>query len=166
MKKTQKGFTIIEVALVLAIGALIFLVVFLAVPALQRNQRNDAKKRDISNVVQAIADYAANNPAVAIPASGTPGTEHYSPKSTTLGKYLDTLSNQTANVKATTAGSLSGISADGKTATADEISTIRIYQKAKCNDLHSIKSGTARSYAVVGITENGSGYEYYCQDAS
>jgi len=34
MKKSQKGFTIIEVALVLAIGALIFLVVFLATPAL------------------------------------------------------------------------------------------------------------------------------------
>ena len=62
MKKSQKGFTIIEVALVLAIGALIFLVVFLAVPALQRNQRNDARKRDISSVVEAVASYASNNP--------------------------------------------------------------------------------------------------------
>ena len=62
MKKTEKGFTIIEVALVLAIGALIFLVVFLAVPALQRNQRNDARKRDISNIVEAIHDYNANHP--------------------------------------------------------------------------------------------------------
>ncbi|HPW47952.1 MAG TPA: prepilin-type N-terminal cleavage/methylation domain-containing protein, partial [Candidatus Saccharibacteria bacterium] len=36
-KKDQKGFTIIEVLIVLAIAALILLIVFLAVPALQRN---------------------------------------------------------------------------------------------------------------------------------
>ena len=35
--KDAKGFTIIEVALVLAIAGLIFLVVFLALPALQRS---------------------------------------------------------------------------------------------------------------------------------
>ena len=62
-QKSQKGFTIIEVALVLAVGALIFLVVFLAVPALQRNQRNDARKRDQSSVVEAVTSYTSNNPA-------------------------------------------------------------------------------------------------------
>ena len=56
----QQGFTIIEVALVLAVAALIFLVVFLAVPALQRNQRDDARKRDVSNVVQAVVNAVAN----------------------------------------------------------------------------------------------------------
>lgn len=34
---TKKGFTIIEVVLVLAIAGLIFLMVFLALPALQRS---------------------------------------------------------------------------------------------------------------------------------
>jgi prepilin-type N-terminal cleavage/methylation domain-containing protein len=36
-QKRQQGFTIIEVLIVLAIAALILLIVFLAVPALQRN---------------------------------------------------------------------------------------------------------------------------------
>ncbi len=40
----EKGFTIIEVVLVLAIAALIFLMVFIALPALQRNQRDTARK--------------------------------------------------------------------------------------------------------------------------
>ena len=38
--KSKKGFTIIEVVLVLAIAGLIFLMVFIALPALQRTQRN------------------------------------------------------------------------------------------------------------------------------
>ena len=36
----KKGFTIIEVVLVLAIAGLIFLMVFVALPALQRGQRD------------------------------------------------------------------------------------------------------------------------------
>ena len=40
MAKNKKGFTIIEVVLVLAIAGLIFLMVFIALPALQRSQRN------------------------------------------------------------------------------------------------------------------------------
>ncbi|MDQ3065292.1 MAG: prepilin-type N-terminal cleavage/methylation domain-containing protein, partial [bacterium] len=37
IKNNNKGFTIIEVLIVLAIAGLIMLIVFLAVPALQRN---------------------------------------------------------------------------------------------------------------------------------
>ncbi len=49
MFKTQKsGFTIIEVVLVLAIAGLIFLMVFIALPALQRSQRDTQRKRQVS----------------------------------------------------------------------------------------------------------------------
>jgi prepilin-type N-terminal cleavage/methylation domain-containing protein len=41
-QKREAGFTIIEVLIVLAIAALILLIVFLAVPALQRNARNNS----------------------------------------------------------------------------------------------------------------------------
>ena len=39
-KDNKKGFTIIEVVLVLAIAGLIFAMVFIALPALQRSQRD------------------------------------------------------------------------------------------------------------------------------
>ncbi len=59
MKK--RGFTIIEVVLVLAIAGLIFLMVFIALPALQRGQRNTQRKNDINRVMTAIDNYRANN---------------------------------------------------------------------------------------------------------
>jgi prepilin-type N-terminal cleavage/methylation domain-containing protein len=43
LTKKADGFTIIEVMIVLAIAGLIMLVVFLAVPSLQRNSRNEPR---------------------------------------------------------------------------------------------------------------------------
>ena len=46
-KNKEKGFTIIEVVLVLAIAGLIFLMVFIARPALQRGQRDTQRRDDV-----------------------------------------------------------------------------------------------------------------------
>lgn len=59
--QTKKGFTIIEVVLVLAIAGLIFLMVFVALPALQRGQRDSARKNDVGTVASAITNYQSNN---------------------------------------------------------------------------------------------------------
>ena len=61
LKKENRGFTIIEVMIVLAIAALIMLVVFLAVPALQRGQRNNARKTDSARVAASVVEYTSNN---------------------------------------------------------------------------------------------------------
>jgi len=58
--KDAKGFTIIEVLIVLAIAGLIMLVVFLAVPSLQRNQRNSARTSDASLLAAAINECLSN----------------------------------------------------------------------------------------------------------
>lgn len=67
-KNKQKGFTIIEVVLVLAIAALIFLMVFIALPALQRNQRDTQRKNDVNRAATALTNYTSNNRG-AIPTS-------------------------------------------------------------------------------------------------
>lgn len=59
--KDQKGFTIIEVVLVLAIAGLIFLMVFIALPALQRNQRDTQRKQDMSRIITSLQNYQSNN---------------------------------------------------------------------------------------------------------
>ena len=59
--KTKPAFTIIEVVLVLAIAGLIFLMVFIALPALQRNQRDTQRKNDMGRLKTAIDSYTANN---------------------------------------------------------------------------------------------------------
>ena len=61
MTKNKKGFTIIEVVLVLAIAGLIFLMVFIALPALQRSQRNTQRDDDLSRFLTAANDYQTNN---------------------------------------------------------------------------------------------------------
>jgi len=67
----EKGFTIIEVVLVLAIAGLIFLMVFIALPALQRGQRDQQRKNDLSRVQTAINSYQSNNRNALPPGSGT-----------------------------------------------------------------------------------------------
>lgn len=57
----NKGFTIIEVMIVLAIAGLIMLIVFLAIPALQRNGRNTQRKNDAGNLSGAYSTYLSNN---------------------------------------------------------------------------------------------------------
>lgn len=57
----KKGFTIIEVSLVLAIAGLIFLMMMIAIPALQRNTRDTQRKEDISGLVSAVKKYQTNN---------------------------------------------------------------------------------------------------------
>ena len=57
----EKGFTIIEVVLVLAIAGLIFLVVFLALPALQKSQRDNQRKNDVGRLVAAVGSAKANS---------------------------------------------------------------------------------------------------------
>lgn len=61
VQKKTKGFTIIEVVLVLAIAGLIFLMVFIALPALQRSQRDSQRKQDLGRVITAIANYSSAN---------------------------------------------------------------------------------------------------------
>ena len=60
-KNEQTGFTIIEVVLVLAIAGLIFLIVFLALPQLQRSRRDSQRKSDAGRMVAAINNYQSNN---------------------------------------------------------------------------------------------------------
>ena len=67
LTKNKQGFTIIEVMIVLAIAGLIVLVVFLAVPALQRNSRNTQRKQDVQAVLGAIQEWISLNGSNKLP---------------------------------------------------------------------------------------------------
>lgn len=58
--KVKKGFTLIEIVIVLAIAALIMVIVFIAVQGAQRSQRNTARK-DVANRVKAAMVTARGN---------------------------------------------------------------------------------------------------------
>lgn len=59
--RKQQGFTIIEVVLVLAIAGLIFLMVFIALPTLQTNQRDTQRRDDVARFKAQINQFQANN---------------------------------------------------------------------------------------------------------
>jgi prepilin-type N-terminal cleavage/methylation domain-containing protein len=59
--RSQSGFTIIEVLIVLAIAGLIMVVVFLAVPGLEKSQRNNARDTDANNLLESVGQYEGNS---------------------------------------------------------------------------------------------------------
>lgn len=60
-QSNESGFTIIELLIVLGIAGLIFSLIFLAVPSLQRSSRNNQRKQDVAAVLQGISRYSLNN---------------------------------------------------------------------------------------------------------
>ncbi len=61
LKKQKKGFTLIEVVIVLAIAALILVIVFLAVQGAQKSQRDNASKQGASRAIAAAQNYLSDN---------------------------------------------------------------------------------------------------------
>ena len=145
--KTEKGFTIIEVVLVLAIAGLIFLMVFIALPALQASQRDTARKNDVSAIAAGVTSYTGNNRGVF-------------PTSAQLTNYVKSKSDNTTSVVVGTAGANAGVTpADG---------VVTVYQTAVCGTntgaAITLTKGTARQFVVVTRLEAGGG-SAYCQDS-
>ena len=61
LKTTKKGFTIIEVVIVLVIGAVVMLGVFLVVPGLQRSAQNQRRQDIARQILAGIEQFKANN---------------------------------------------------------------------------------------------------------
>ena len=60
-RDSKRGFTVIEVALVLAIAGLIFLMVFIALPGLRASQRDAERREDVSMLLETVKKYQTNN---------------------------------------------------------------------------------------------------------
>jgi prepilin-type N-terminal cleavage/methylation domain-containing protein len=151
--KKDQGFTIIEVLIVLAIAGLILLIVFLAVPALQRNSRNTQRKDDISRVGSAVQEFTNNNNG-AIPAT----TDN-----ATVQALLGTLAYY-KNTNVTVAGTGPAAATNDTT-----IDTVKIYTGAKCasmtGGMGAISTTSSRQVAIVYSTETGSGSALLCIDS-
>ncbi|MBQ3292848.1 type II secretion system protein [Candidatus Saccharibacteria bacterium] len=87
--KTKKGFTIIEVVLVLAIAGLIFLMVFIAFPALQRGQKDTQRRDDMARFASQLSQYQANNYGK-IPNTGVDAGEEVDAWNEFIDDYLRT----------------------------------------------------------------------------
>lgn len=69
IKRNQKGFTLIEVVLVLAIGGLIFLLAFLAFQQVSKNRRDTQRRTDAARIVSEVQNAAGDSSTGARPAT-------------------------------------------------------------------------------------------------
>lgn len=59
--RDSRGFTITEMMIVLAIAGLILLIIFEAIPALQRSSRNNQRRQDVQTMLAAVSHYELND---------------------------------------------------------------------------------------------------------
>lgn len=76
LSANKKGFTLIEVVIVLAIAGLIFVVVFLAVQGAQRGRRDSERQAAAGRLIAAVDQYSSNNNG-ALPANCAAFTTYY-----------------------------------------------------------------------------------------
>lgn len=69
MSSRQAGFTVVETLFVLAVAGIILLIVFLAIPQLVRNGRNNQRTEDVQIILQAVSRYELNH-AGTLPGTG------------------------------------------------------------------------------------------------
>jgi prepilin-type N-terminal cleavage/methylation domain-containing protein len=152
LNKREKGFTIIEVLIVLAIAGVIMLVVFLAVPALQRNSHNTTRKSDVAHLAGLINEYAANNTG-ALPTTIATGTGAVS---TTLYLNNDKFSIEDVTTNQPTA------TIPAPAALPTTIDQTFVYTKAVCNGNTPTASGSTRTAVIYYIVEGTGGNTGQC----
>lgn len=145
VKNQEKGFTIIEVLIVLAIAGLIMLVVFLAVPALQRNSRNTQRKADVQALLGAISEYQSNNNG------SMPTTSAQVTGNARLGFYATTEVTFASGATLTT---------------ASPQNVVDIRTGVKCNGGGVTTTGaSSRNVAAVYYVETSTGTQAVCQES-
>jgi prepilin-type N-terminal cleavage/methylation domain-containing protein len=150
--KKGKGFTIIEVLIVLAIAGLILLVVFLAVPALQRNARNTQRSTDAGNILSAVTEFVSNNNGNLPADGGTSGTGNAltigGTGSNTIPVNLGYYTAANISIASLAAGTTNGTN----TTTTD---TIVVMKRAACSttNIGTPVSASTRSLVILYTLE-------------
>ena len=180
-KESKKGFTIIEVVLVLAIAGLIFLMVFIALPALQRGQRNTQREDDLARVLTAVNDFQTNNNGKTPFNIGTPNSNTGGKLGTFVIRYLD--GECTSTTDSGTSGKFSAggqqfsdpqgepysltykgsaknftYDATSQSDVSSQISaerTFYAYTYASCGDEGKVKKGTGERDVAIFLKEEG-----------
>lgn len=178
---TRSGFTIIEVVLVLAIAGLIFLMVFIALPALQRSQRDTQRRSDVGRVASQIQQYQTNNNG-RLPKDGKIAAQEpdstddrvkmdpYNASNNAAASFIKNYmngANAEFNEFTDPSGWAYGLTIEefnGTQPTYDfDEHMIYMFKKAHCNGEEVEKSNNSRDYALVYKLE---GASVYCSNNS
>ena len=163
--KTKSGFTIIEVVLVLAIAGLIFLMVFVALPNMQRSQRDTQRRQDYAALSANITNFITNNNGN-LPKTGNMGG------ASAAKTYINKDGTDPRGVRYT----LTAVDLAVSGATVTELSPLTsnytsvkvvVYSHADCSGTSTdgrampVANNRGRQFAIYGQLETGT----YCQDS-
>lgn len=157
LRNRESGFTIIEVLIVLAIAGLIMVVVFLAVPSLQRNSRNTARDSDAARVLAAVTNWVSNNNgATFVAGTGNANLTAVLNDAGSLGQYPSIAAGTSFTVTATTTQ-----------AAIANLTDIRVVTGAACttNGATTGTGAAARQIALQYALEGGSSPIGKCIDS-
>jgi prepilin-type N-terminal cleavage/methylation domain-containing protein len=157
VQKQKKGFTIIEVVLVLAIAGLIFLMVFIALPALQRGQKDSQRDQDLSRAQTAIQSYQKNN-RNNLPAAADMGTFATNYLKVGGETFVDPSGKDYAFTSETSTGALTGDKATSDATKAGQ-TTVRIFftNGATCGDGGALNAGQGNRKIAFRLALEGGG---------
>ena len=162
LKTQEKGFTIIEVLIVLAIAGLIILVVFLAVPALQRNSRNTQRKNDVSGLAGTYQE-VINNTNGTNPADCTGADATCWVKNSKMSYYNNATTNVAWNNQAAVT-----LETNLDPAVPLDRDRVKIANGVKCNATNNgqfvIANATLRSVAIQYMVETAGVPVLQCQE--
>ncbi|HVV25457.1 MAG TPA: prepilin-type N-terminal cleavage/methylation domain-containing protein [Candidatus Saccharimonadales bacterium] len=164
----QRGFTVIEMMIVLAVAGLILLVVLLAVPALERSSHNNQRRQDIQQILAAVSHYELNNGGN-MPSSDAPLSAgdlsrltYYTPLGTHNPTYLTATSASDASCQPPTtprplivfciAGDWKDTPTEAPHSVTPDLDTVYIYNHQVCdanNPGQSTSSGAGYNSVVA-----------------
>jgi prepilin-type N-terminal cleavage/methylation domain-containing protein len=150
LNKRKEGFTIVEVLIVLAIAGVIMLVVFLAVPALQRNSRNTQRRADAAHMAGLINEYSANHGG-ALPTDTIVNTNYGTEKF--------------AIMNAPAAGGFLTVANPGTNGGSGTIAELQVHPGTVCSatNLPTTAGASARSFSIhYKVETSGVGTEDAC----
>ncbi len=140
----KKGFTIIEIMIVLAVASLIMLIVFLAVPALQRNARNTNRTADATKVASGVNECLSNR-------NNTVGSCNTT--ATISGVTLDT-----ATLRQLTTVAVGANANGGTPAFPGDAATAWVFFAQKCGtDGSTFSGGNSQQFVVLYNNESSGG---------
>ncbi len=148
LSKSHSGFTIIEVMIVLALAGLIIAAVIVAVPQLQRNQRNSARRSLLGRISTEINNYQGNHSGD-IPTTATFASEF-------LPKYINTAPTGTFQDPSGTGLNFITTAVPGGGTIA--VGTVVYRPQTLCNGELPNTGGSGRQFAIAIGLEGGSSY--------
>jgi len=152
----NRGFTILELMIVLGVAGLLLTIVFLAVPALSRNSKNSAYRQEAARILAGVNEWSTVN------SGRTPGTNTAGAYDSTIAATHATQIAESSNLKDITSIDILEPLTEGETVPDFTTNKAVLRIKSKCNSAFSPSNkiasvGTGRQFALYYYIEGSSG---------